>query len=75
MIILNYSESFKIKNLPPLNTISLDNYRLAGFIQAEGCFYISIPKSKTHKTGYRVRLEYFFLTREILKKKIFFLVL
>ena len=45
--------------LPPLNTISLDNYGLAGFTLVGGCFYISIPKSKTHNTGYSVRLEYF----------------
>jgi hypothetical protein len=54
----NYSESFNIKILPPLNTLSLDNYWLAGFTQADGCFHISILKSKTHKTGYSVRLEY-----------------
>jgi LAGLIDADG endonuclease len=54
----NYSESFNIKILPPLNTLSLNNYWLAGFTQADGCFHISTPKSKTHKTGYSVRLEY-----------------
>lgn len=54
----NYSEDFSIKILPPLYTLSLDNYWLAGFTQAHGCFYISIVKSKTLKTGYSVRLEY-----------------
>ena len=54
----NYSENFNIKILPPLKILSLDNYWLAGFTQADGCFHISIPKSKTHKTGYSVRLEY-----------------
>ncbi len=54
----NYSESFNIQILPPLNKLSLDNYWLAGFSQADGCFHISTPKSKTHKTGYSVRLEY-----------------
>lgn len=54
----NYSEDFNIEILPPLNTLSLDNYWLAGFTQADGCFHISIVKSKTHKTGYSVRLEY-----------------
>jgi hypothetical protein len=44
--------------LPPLNALSLDNYWLAGFTQVNGCFHISIQKSKTHKTGYSVRLEY-----------------
>lgn len=42
----------------PLNNVTLDNYWLAGFTQADGCFYISIVKSKTHKTGYSVRLEF-----------------
>jgi len=31
---------------------------LAGFTQADGCFHISVAKSKTPKTGYSVRLEY-----------------
>lgn len=53
-----YSEEFNIVILPPLKVLSLDNYWLAGFTQADGCFHISIPKSKTHKTGYSVRLEY-----------------
>lgn len=54
----NYNEDFNIKILPPLNTLSLDNYWLAGFTQADGCFHISIAKSKTHKTGCSLRLEY-----------------
>jgi hypothetical protein len=36
----------------------LDNYWLTGFTQANGCFHISIQKSKRHITGYSVRLEY-----------------
>lgn len=31
---------------------------MAGFTQADGCFHISVVKSKTHKTGYNVKLEY-----------------
>lgn len=54
----NYSSHFNIVILPPLKTLSLDNYWLAGFTQADGCFHISVAKSKTHKTGYSVRLEY-----------------
>lgn len=54
----NYSEIFNISILPPLNSLSLDNYWLAGFTQADGCFHISVVKSKTHKTGYSVRLEF-----------------
>ena len=38
--------------------MTLDNHWLAGFTQADGCFHISVVKSKTHKTGYSVRLEY-----------------
>jgi len=52
----NYSEHFNIIILPPLKVLSLDNYWLAGFTQADGCFHISVVNSKTHKTGYSVRL-------------------
>lgn len=54
----NYSQYYNIYILPPLKTLSLDNYWLAGFTQADGCFHISTLKSKTHSTGYSVRLEY-----------------
>jgi hypothetical protein len=53
-----YAEYFNIVILPPLKTLSLDNYWLAGFTQADGCFYISVVKSKRHKTGDSVRLKY-----------------
>lgn len=55
----NYSEYFNLSILPPLKKLTLDNYWLAGFTQAFatlGCFHISVVKSKTHKTGYSVRL-------------------
>ena len=54
----NYSEQFNIVILSPLKALSLDNSWLAGFTQADGCFHISVAKSKTQKTGYSVRLEY-----------------
>lgn len=54
----NYHNTFNLNILPPTLDLSLDNYWLAGFTQADGCFYISIVKSKTHKTGYSVRLEF-----------------
>ena len=54
----NYNIKFNYTILPPSNSITLDNYWLADFTQAEGCFHISIVKSKTHKTGFSVRLEY-----------------
>ena len=54
----NYNKIFNCEILPPSNNLSLDNYWLAGFTQAEGCFHISIAKSKTHKTGFSVRLEF-----------------
>ena len=54
----NYIEDFNLSILPPLNKLNLDNYWLAGFTQADGCFHISVVKSKTHNTGYSVRLEY-----------------
>ena len=54
----NYNKTFNFEILPPSNSISLDNYWLAGFTQADGCFHINIAKSKTHKTGFSVRLEF-----------------
>lgn len=54
----NYSTIYNIEIVKPLLTVSLDNYWLAGFAQGDGCFHISIVKSKTHKTGYSVRLEF-----------------
>ncbi len=54
----NYTEDFNITILPPSNMISLDNFWLAGFTQADGCFHISVVKSKTPKTGDSVRLEF-----------------
>ena len=54
----NYSEYFNLSILPPLKKLSLDNYWLAGFTQADGWFHIHIANSKTHKTGFSVRLEY-----------------
>ena len=54
----NYSTIYNIDLKSPLKVLSLDNHWLAGFTQADGCFHISIAKSKTHKTGFSVRLEY-----------------
>jgi len=54
----NYPKLFNIEFLLPLNNISLDNYWLSGFTQADGCFHISVVKSKTNKSGYSVRLEF-----------------
>jgi hypothetical protein len=54
----NYSEYLTINILPPLKKLSLSNYWLTGFTQADGCFHINTVKSKTHKSGFNVRLEY-----------------
>lgn len=66
----NYSVDFNYTILPPSNNITLKNYWLAGFTQAAaaaagaaaaaspGCFYISVEKSQTIKTGFSVRLEF-----------------
>lgn len=58
LIKYNYPKTFNLDILPPTHNLSLDNYWLAGFTQADGCFYISVVKSKTHKTGFSVRLEF-----------------
>ena len=47
--------------LAPLYTISLKNYWLAGFTQANSlrrCFFVSIVKSTSHKYGFNVVLEF-----------------
>lgn len=54
----NYTEDFSITILPVLQNLSLNNSWLAGFTQADGSFHISVVKSKSHKTGYSVRLEF-----------------
>jgi hypothetical protein len=54
----NYSVNFNLNILPPTLSLSLDNYWLAGFTQADGSFHINVVKSHTHKTGYSVRLEF-----------------
>ena len=68
----NYSEKFNLKILPPLKKLSLENYWLAGFTQADGCFHICVVKSKTHKTGYSVRLEYFLKQNDDLPLKLLY---
>jgi LAGLIDADG endonuclease len=54
----NYNENFNYLILPPSQSITLNNYWLTGFSQADGSFHISIIKSKSHKTGFSVRLEF-----------------
>lgn len=70
-----YPEDFNVTIQPPLNMLSLDNYWLAGFTQADGCFHISVVKSKTHKTGYSVRLEYSLKQKDDLPLKLLYDVL
>ncbi len=71
----NYSEDFNIVVLPPSKTVSLDNFWLAGFSQADGCFQISVVKSKTHKTGYIVKLEYSLKQNDDLPLKLLYNIL
>lgn len=74
----NYSEDFNINILPPLMSLSLDNYWLAGFTQAvspgggSGCFYISVVKSKTHKAGYSIRLEFSLKQNDVLPLRLLY---
>jgi hypothetical protein len=63
----NYPEHFNLTISPPLKKLTLDNYWLAGFTQAaNGCFDVSVENSKTHRTGYSVRLEYSIKQNDIL---------
>ncbi len=67
-----YNEIFNYTILPPSNQISLNNFWLAGFTQADGCFHISLAKSKTHKTGYSVRLEFSIKQNDVIPLKLLF---
>jgi hypothetical protein len=71
----NYTEYLNIVIIKPLNVLSLENYWLAGFTQADGCFHISIVNSKTHKTGYSVRLEYSLKQNDDLPLKLLYNIL
>jgi hypothetical protein len=53
----NYENKLNIQILPPLLKISLDNYWLSGFIEADGSLGIFIANSKTHFFKKSVRLE------------------
>jgi LAGLIDADG endonuclease len=68
----NYQKTFNLDILPPTSELSLDSYWLAGFTQADGCFYISIAKSKTHKTGLSVRLEFSIKQNDALPLKLLY---
>lgn len=56
----SYSEQLNLFILPPSNKLSFTNHWLAGFSQAQACFYINVPsfEYKTHIVGYNVTLEY-----------------
>lgn len=68
----NYNTYFDFTLKSPLNKISLDNYWLAGFSQADGCFYVSIVKSNTHKAGYSIRLEFSLKQKDNLALKLLY---
>jgi hypothetical protein len=71
----NYSKLFNIDLLPPVKKVTLDNFWLAGFTQADGCFHISVVKSKSHKTGSSVRLEYYLKQNDNIPLKLLFKIL
>ena len=68
----NYHVDFNYTILPPLNCLSLDNHWLAGFTQADGCFHVSVIKSKTHKTGFSVRLEFSLKQNDVVPLKLIY---
>src|SRR5947199_6296196 len=47
---------------------------IAGFTTAEGCFYVKINKSNTHKSGYQVSLK-FSITQHIRDIKLMELII
>lgn len=68
----NYSTKFNYTILPPSNRLTLDNYWLAGFTQADGCFHISVVKSKTHKMKFSVRLEFSIKQKDAIPVKLLY---
>lgn len=52
----NWDQWLNIPLLPPSNSLTLDNYWLCGFIEADGCFNITIRKCNTSATKRRVDL-------------------
>ena len=72
LIKFNYQKQFNYSILPPLNSINLDNYWLAGFTQANGCFNIRVLKSKTQNTGFSVRLEFYLKQDDLFLLNLFF---
>lgn len=68
----DYNNNFNLKILPPTYNLQLDNFWLCGFTQADGCFHISIAKSKTHKTGFNVRLEFSIKQNDVIPLKLLY---
>lgn len=68
----NYNSDFNIILLYPTKNLSLNNHWLAGFTQADGCFHINVAKSKTHKTGFSVKLEYSIKQNDCLPLKLLY---
>jgi hypothetical protein len=72
MIKHNYNIYYNCDILPPSNIVSLENFWLAGFSQADGCFHISTTKSKTHKTGFNVKLEFSIKQNDVIPLKLLY---
>ena len=68
----NYDVDFNCTILAPSCDVVLDNHWLAGFTQADGCFQISVVTSKTHKTGYSVRLEFSIKQNDLVALKLLY---
>ena len=68
----NYGTDFNCTILAPSHKVVLDNHWLAGFTQADGCFHISVVTSKTHKTGYSVRLEFSIKQNDLVPLKLLY---
>lgn len=57
------SEEFPFEVIPVIRPKAVhrlieDSYWLAGFIEAEGCFFVEISKSNTRKVGFQVRVRF-----------------
>ena len=55
---LNRNKEYLERVLPVREDKEFDNKWLAGFTDADGCFYIGLAESKSHKIGKSLRLEF-----------------
>lgn len=53
-----FPNTVSVKRPLVVDQVIRDPHWLAGFTPAEGCFFVNTTKSKTHSSGYQVRLRF-----------------